>query len=136
MENSIVNTMMFNVGELNMTANAISILLPASYIPLAIGATQLTQTPSGVPTNIPIKLLRKRLSEGCLGVYFNKVKKPAAITSPNAMPRQLVWYQFRVVVITRVRKSAFRDAWKWASFVRGSSKASVPERAALVPKAG
>ena len=90
MENSMVKTMMFKVGELNMTANAVSILLPASYIPLAMGATQLTQTPSGVPTNIPIKLLRKRLSDGCRGVYFKRVKKPAAITSPNAIPRQLV----------------------------------------------
>ena len=94
--------MMFSVGELNMTASAVSILLPASYIPLAMGATQFTHTPRGVPTNIPIKLFRKRLSEDCRGMYFNRVKKPAAITRPNTMPRQLVSYQFRVVIITRV----------------------------------
>ena len=64
---------MFRVGELNMTANAVSILLPASYMPLAIGATQLTQTPSGVPTNMPIKLLRKRRSEDWRGMVLSRV---------------------------------------------------------------
>ena len=66
-----------------MTANAVSILLPASYIPLATGATQLTQTPSGVPTNIPIKLLRKRLSEGCLGSIFQKGEKTCGDNKPE-----------------------------------------------------
>ena len=56
-----------------MTANAVSILLPPSYMPLAIGATQLTQTPNGVPANIPKKLLRKRRSEDWRGMYLNRV---------------------------------------------------------------
>ena len=69
----MVRTMMFKLGDLNMPANAVSILLPASYIALAMGATQLTQTPRGVPTNIPIKLLRKRLSDNRHFVYFWKI---------------------------------------------------------------
>ncbi len=62
-ENSMVNTTMFKVGELNIVAKVVSSLAPPSCMPFATGAAQLTHTPNGVPTATPINVLTKLLSQ-------------------------------------------------------------------------
>ena len=54
---------MFSVGELNMAANVVSRRAPESWSPLAMGAAQFTQTPSGAPAPIPNKVFLKPLED-------------------------------------------------------------------------
>ena len=49
----MASTIIFKVGELIIVAKVVSTRPPASWIPLAIGAAQLTQTPKGAPIATP-----------------------------------------------------------------------------------
>ena len=61
MLNSMVSTMTFRVGEATIADSVDSARAPPLYIPLAIGAAQLTQTPSGAPIAMPSAELAKPL---------------------------------------------------------------------------
>ena len=50
---TIPRTITLKVGELTSVASAVSTRPPALIIPWAMGAAQLTHTPSGVPMSMP-----------------------------------------------------------------------------------
>ena len=80
MENSMLIMTMFNVGELNMVASVVSRRAPASCMPFATGAAQLTQDHL---TSLKRRLLKNRLnsiSKGAIQVDYpmkfpNKTKR-------------------------------------------------------------
>ncbi len=97
----MLRTMTLSVGELISVASAVSRRAPAAYIPCAIGVAQLTQTPSGAPTNMPDSVLSHGdLKLRCL-TEPRMVNAAAAKRRPNAIPFQFVYNQFTVVFATR-----------------------------------
>ena len=58
-ENAIVRTTMFSVGDAIIADSVVSARNPAEYMPLAMGAAQFTQTPSGAPITMPRNELAK-----------------------------------------------------------------------------
>src|SRR5271165_3087693 len=85
-----------------------------------MGATQLAQTPSGVPRAAPISVLpagvlkRRRENSG------SKVRAAAPKHTPKVMPIRLAHIQFMVVRPTRVAKGIAGETGSLASKVRAA----------------
>lgn len=54
----IASTTTLSAGEANIAASTDSVLIPDAYMPRAIGAIQLLQTPKGPPANVPSNVFR------------------------------------------------------------------------------
>ena len=54
----IASTTTFKAGEENMAASTDSVLIPEVYMPRAMGAIQLLQTPNGMPATVPNNVFR------------------------------------------------------------------------------
>ena len=67
---SIVNTIIFRLGDEWMVAKIVSGFSPVLYIPWPMGATQFAHTPKGAPKSIPTREWMKRfLVLGLLGTF-------------------------------------------------------------------
>jgi hypothetical protein len=100
--NNIVKTIIFKVGELNVTANAVSDFSPMALKPWVIGVAQLAHTPSGAPINAPNSARRNLfLIFGTLKKENKEIIKVEKI-KPKVIPFQLVKYQFTVPAIILV----------------------------------
>jgi len=96
-EKAIVRTTIFKVGEAIIADKVVSALAPALYMPLAIGAAQLTQTPNGAPIAIPSAEFAYLPLKDRTGKYRIRVRKAAPNKTPKVIPFLLVFTQFIVV---------------------------------------
>ena len=122
-------TMTFRVGELTRAAKPVSVRAPDASTPCAIGAAQLTHTPSGAPMNMPARLLAKRFLSRSPPSKGNRLSTRAPNRMPKVIPRQLVYIQFRALKPISDRVEASEGTSTITSKPIAASWVSPPTRA-------
>src|SRR5450755_2302947 len=85
-----------------------------------MGATQLAQTPSGVPSTAPISVLPATLRKRRRANRGNSVSAAAPKHTPKDMPIRLAHIQFKVVRSIRVVSGMSGETGNLASKVRAA----------------